>query len=92
MNKNFQNYTTSTAFQISMSRAQIEALYWFSLEESQKLRQVASNFPSQATSLLQRKGLLKTNVPYRITEEGKLVLKLCEMAGLLPARKLAEAA
>ncbi|MCU4406668.1 hypothetical protein [Acinetobacter junii] len=86
MNNNFIDYTTGGAFNLSLSRRQIESFTYFASTDQ------FVHVPSKSTQALIDKGLLESvpvaeacdpNYPcLRITEEGKLVWELLKMAGL----------
>ncbi|WP_212386821.1 hypothetical protein [Acinetobacter junii] len=86
MNNNFIDYTTGGAFNLNLSRRQIESFTYFASTDQ------FVHVPSKSTQALIDKGLLESvpvaeacdpNYPcLRITAEGKLVWELLKMAGL----------
>lgn len=86
MNNNFQNYVTSQAFVLVLSRPQIESLYWVAYQSTKARLTYGPHLTS--VYALQRKGLVvreshRFNNPWQLTEEGRLALELCKRAGLL---------
>lgn len=87
MNHNFIEYTTGGAFNLNLSRRQIESFTYFASVEQ------FVYIPSKSTQALIDKGLLESvpaaeacdpNYPcLRVTAEGKLVWELLKMAGLV---------
>jgi DNA-binding PadR family transcriptional regulator len=82
MNNRFQNYVTSGAFRLSLTRQQIAALSLLPCDDSTSL----------AANDLERKGLCEAiagehdgRQQFRITAAGAVALHLCHMAGLTNA-------
>jgi hypothetical protein len=82
MNNRFQNYVTSGAFRLSLTRQQIAALSLLPCHDS----------TSFAANDLERKGLCEAiagasaeRQEFRITSAGALAQQLCHMAGLTNA-------
>ena len=94
MNHDFQQYATSQAFVLTLSRPMIDLL-------AMTDRQRPGDYPAlehlNAYHALRRRGFVENrNGPQGrkvyITEEGSLVLELCKRAGLVVRQRQKEAA
>ncbi len=100
----FASYVTRTAFQLSLSQDMIIGLQIAKAYEDRRGR----NFPDFGRSVpalkaIQRRGLIEHHLPlghdpnyvgpaYTLTEAGKHVYALCQLAGLIPVETPVEAA
>lgn len=102
MRTRFEEYATSQAFALTLTKSMIEALWWEMILESgiirdDELAKAGSVFLMNSLSswdALERRGLIeryrqprkgKRPGP-RVTEEGKLVFRLLQLAGLVADR------
>jgi hypothetical protein len=83
MNIRFAEYVTSAAFSLTLTKAQIAALNSFILP-SNNLASVTFAYNEKSIISLWQKGLLnRSDAGFEISEEGLIVAKLLEKAGLI---------
>ena len=90
----FGNYVTSTAFNLSLSKNMIERLASYRYPKY-KQRVIEQHGSIRAMHALQTRGLLSyisDGQRFIMTQEGSLVLDLCELAGLLDESLMEDAA
>lgn len=89
MNRDFQQYATSAAFVLSLSRPMISLLAL--IEQRTKTEEHPAMEHLNAYYALRRRGLVENRNGEHgrrvyATEEGKLVLELCRRAGLVATK------
>ena len=94
MNHSFQQYVSSQAFVLTLSRPMIDLLDLLStqrLDDRPALERLNAYYALSRRGLVENRGGPQGRREY-LTEEGKLVLQLCKMANLVTLRKLRKAA
>ncbi len=93
MNRKFEEYVTSQAFALTLSKPMIEALRWQVVKESDEAAlddmQLFHGLNLMSFTALERRGLVYRHpgkAGVRVTEAGHLVYKLLAFANLVPKR------
>lgn len=84
MNEAFRGYVTSTAFSLSLSRNMVDYLayrQWPFSADHEGI--VYSSWAHSTNWALRRRGLITGGGGGHLTDEGRLVLKLCVLAELV---------